>query len=86
MEEHELSQIEAHIQALKTSHAALASSDELDQLWKIIHRPGWTTPAELAFVLTGLESVVAQTRQLTSLKQGLLVGARLVGTTRAVGA
>ncbi len=85
MEKHELSQVEAHIQALKTSHAVLASSDELDELWKIIHRPGWTTPAELAFLVNGLESIKSQTLQLTSLKQGLVRSASLVGTTRAAG-
>ena len=86
MEKHELSQVEAHIQALKTSHAALASSDELDQLWNIIHRPGWTTVAELAFLINGLESIKSQTLQLTALKQGLVKSASLVGTGRAAGA
>jgi len=86
MEKHELTLVEAHIQAIKTSHAALASTDELDELWKIIHRPGWTTPAELAFLITGLESIKSQTLQLTAMKQGLLNSAILVGTGRAAGA
>jgi hypothetical protein len=86
MEKHELLQVEAHIQAIKTSHAALASTDELDELWKIIHRPGWTTPAELAFLMNGLESIKAQTLQLTALKQGLVNSASLVGAGRAAGA
>jgi hypothetical protein len=86
MEKHELTQLEAHIQGLKTSHAALANTSELDELFKIIHRPGWTTPAEFAFVLIGLESIKAQTLQLTVLTQGLLSGAKLVGTGRAAGA
>jgi len=86
MEKHELSQVEAHIQALKTSHAALASSDELDQLWRIIHQPGWTTLAELAFLMNGLESIKAQTVQLTALKQGLVKSASLVTATRGAGA
>ena len=86
MEKHELTQLEGEIQALKTSHAALASGDSLDELLKIIHRPGWTTPAELAFVLTGLASVRAQTAQLTSLTNGLVAAAKLVGAGRAAGA
>ena len=86
MEKHELSQVENHIQALKTSHAALANSDELDQLWNIIHRPGWTTVAELAFLINGLESIKSQTLQLTALKQGLVKSASLVGAGRAAGA
>lgn len=86
MEKHELSQLEGEIQALKTSHAALASGDSLDELLRIIHRPGWTSVAELAFVRTGLESVRAQTAQLNALTQGLLNAAKLVGAGRAAGA
>ena len=86
MEKHELAQLEEQIQALKTTHAALASGDALDELLKIIHRPGWTTVAELAFVQTGLESVRAQTVQLRTLTQGLLNAAKLVGAGRAAGA
>src|SRR5258708_39398110 len=84
-EKHELGQVEAPIRALKDSHAALASSDELDQLWNIIHRPGWTAVAEHAFLINGLESVKSQTLQLTALKQGLVKSASLVGTGRAAG-
>lgn len=86
MEKHELTQLEGEIQALKTSHAALASGDSLDELLKIIHRPGWTTPAELAFVRTGLESIRAQTAQLNALTHGLLNAAKLVGAGRAASA
>lgn len=86
MEKHELTQLEGEIQALKTSHAALASGDSLDELLRIIHRPGWTSVAELAFVRTGLESVRAQTAQLNALTQGLLNAAKLVGAGRAAGA
>ncbi len=86
MEKHQLTQLEGEIQALKTSHAALASGSSLDELLTIIHRPGWTTPAELAFVRTGLESVRAQTAQLNALTQGLLHAAKLVGAGRAAGA
>lgn len=86
MEKHELTQLEGEIQALKTSHAALATGDSLDELLKIIHRPGWTSVAELAFVRTGLESVRAQTAQLNALTQGLLNAAKLVGAGRAAGA
>lgn len=86
MEKHELTQLEGEIQALKTSHASLASGDSLNELLTIIHRPGWTTPAELAFVRTGLESVRAQTAQLNALTNGLLAAAKLVGAGRAAGA
>ena len=86
MEKHELAQLEGAIQGLKTAHATLGSGDSLDELLKIIHRPGWTSIAELAFVRTGLESIRAQTAQLTELTNGLLAAAKLVGSGRAAGA
>lgn len=72
MEKHEMTQLEGEIKALKTSHAALASGDSLDELFNIIHRPGWTSVAELAFVRTGLESIWAQTAQLNALTRAWL--------------
>jgi hypothetical protein len=86
MEKHELNQLETDIKALKASHSALGTGSSLDELLNIIHRPGWTTPAELAFVRTGLDAVQAQAKQLTALTQGLLNAAKLVGTGRAAGA
>jgi hypothetical protein len=64
MEKHELSQLESHIQTIRTAHQALARGSEMDELFKIIHNPEWTTPAEYAFLLASLESIKAQTAQL----------------------
>ena len=86
MEKHELAKIEAHIQAMRVAHAALADGSDADELFRIIHQPGWTTPAELAFLTTALESIQAQTRQLTTMRQSLLTAAKLVSTSRAAGA
>jgi len=86
MEKHELSQLESRIKAVKTSHTALSNNLSLDELLNIIHRPGWTTPAELAFVNAGLDSIDAQIKQLNNLTQGLLNSAKLVGAGRAAGA
>ena len=86
MEKYEINKLEADIKALQASHTALASSSTLGELLNVIHRPGWTTPAELAFVEAGLESIQAQTRQLAAFTQGLLNAALQVGATRAAGA
>jgi hypothetical protein len=85
MEKHELAKVETHIQTIRTAHAGLASGGPLDELFKIIHQPGWTTPAELAFLLTSLESIRAQTAQLATMEQGLLAAAQAVSTGRAAG-
>jgi hypothetical protein len=86
MQKHDLAKIEGHIQSMRTAHAALADSSDADELFRIIHQPGWTTPAELAFLTTALESIQAQTRQLTAMRQGLLTAAKLVSTGQAAGA
>jgi len=85
MEKHELSKVESHIQTIRTAYAALAGGGEMNELFKIIHNPGWTTPAELAFLLASLESIKAQTAQLAAMQQGLLAAAQLVSTARAAG-
>lgn len=86
MEKHELTQLEAHIQALKSAHAILADSATTDELWRIIHNPGWTTPAERLLVTAGVEHIIAQAKLLNSLQQNLLAAARAVGKTHAAGA
>lgn len=86
MEKHELAKIEGHIQSIRTAHAALADSSDADELFRIIHQPGWTTPAEVAFLLTALESIQSQPRQLTTMRQSLLTAAKLVSTGLAAGA
>ena len=86
MERHELMQLEAQIQALRSTHAVLADSATTDELWRIVHQPGWTTRAECLLVTSGLEYIIAQAKLLNSLQQNLLTGARVVGKTHVVGA
>jgi hypothetical protein len=85
MEKHQLSLLEAHIHAVKATHMTLADSSELDELLTIIHRPGWTTPAEWMLVATSLEYLAAQTKLVATLRQNLLTGARAVGKSQAAG-
>jgi hypothetical protein len=85
MEKHELAQLEAHIQSLKSTHTVLADSATTDELWRIIHQPGWTTPAERMLVTSSLEYIVALAKLLNTLQQNLLAGAKAVGKTHAAG-
>jgi hypothetical protein len=85
MEKQDLSKIESHIQTIRTAHAALAGGGEMDELFKIIHNPGWTTIAESAFLLASLESIKAHSVQLATMQKSLLAAAQLVNTARAAG-
>jgi hypothetical protein len=84
MDKSEFLKLESTLQSLKTAHAALGEPDDWDELWRIVHQPGWTTLAEATLVHITIESIVAQTRQLTALRSGLIAGARLVGKSQAV--
>ncbi len=86
MEKHKLNLLEAHIHAVKATLMTLADSSELDELLAIIHRPGWTTPAEGMLVTASLEYLAAQTKLVATLRQNLLAGARAVGKVQTAGA
>jgi len=87
MEKNHLAKLETHIRSLKSAHTAFGNIDDWDELQILIHRPGWTTPAEQLFVAATLESILEQTKQLNTLREGLLASARAVGASpvRAAG-
>ena len=57
----------------------LAVADEFDELRLIIHRPGWTTPAEHLLVQGALDALRAQIDGFVALKGALLDASRQVG-------
>jgi hypothetical protein len=78
MSEKSIQQVTQKLSALKTNLRSVAEDDVYDQLLQIIHRPGWTTPAEIAFFETVLNSVDAHTRLLSQLHKDLLRSSQLV--------
>jgi hypothetical protein len=74
-------QIESRCQDLTHALKGVADNKDFDELRSIIHKPGWTTPAEALFVGGILESMLAQAKHMAGLKQALLAGARAVTST-----
>jgi hypothetical protein len=74
----DLKQIESRCKDLTNSLKTLADEKDVAEFLQIIHRPGWTTPAEVAFVHGLLDAMNAQAKHLAGLKQTLLTGARAV--------
>ena len=58
----------------------LGNGGDLTELLKIIRRPGWTTPAELAFTHAILDAMLGHTAVLTKLRGDLLGAGHKVGT------
>jgi hypothetical protein len=75
----EIKHIESRCKELTQNLKSLADEKELSELMTIIHRPGWTTPAEALLVNGYLDSMSAHAKHIANLKQTLLEGARAVG-------
>ncbi|MEV7027645.1 hypothetical protein [Kitasatospora sp. NPDC093558] len=78
MDKDRLAHLEQRIHHLITVTKSL-TNDPHEELLKIIHRPGWTTPAELALVTSAVDQLIRQTETLNEARTGLLEGARSVG-------
>lgn len=84
MGEH-IAQLERGIETLQKSAHAFADDEGYSELLRIIRRPGWTTPAELAIFFASIEAMSAQVRELTKFKQELVGAAKQVGVEETVG-
>jgi len=73
---HDIAQLEGNIKALHEAVRVLAVDDEYVELLKIIHFPGYTTPAEFQLVTAVVKSMGVQVRELTALKETLLSASR----------
>jgi hypothetical protein len=82
MEKHNLPQLEARIKELEGVCKSVGDNSDLVELLTILHRPGWTTVAEFTFANSIVESLLAQTRNVLTLRKTLLEGSREVQAER----
>jgi hypothetical protein len=67
-----IDRLEDRIAAVRASLAQLGAPTEWEELVVIMHRPGWTTLAELLFAETMLEHMSRELAALGALKTQLL--------------
>jgi hypothetical protein len=82
--EHDIKGLEKKVTDLSDALAHLSSADDFRHLIQILRRPGWTTPAELIFAASIVESMLAQTTALAMQKKELLKGAEAVTSAKVV--
>jgi hypothetical protein len=70
--------LEKKIEALIDQLAALGNAQHLKELIRIIHQPGWTTVAEVAFVNAILDNIGAQAHVLDRMQAELVAASRKV--------
>jgi len=83
MAKHNIPQLEVRIKELEEVCKSVGDNSDLIELLKVIHRPGWTTPAEFTFATSIVDSLIGQARNLVALRKSLLAGSRDVELERA---
>ncbi|MGA5821765.1 hypothetical protein ACPC54_28340 [Kitasatospora sp. NPDC094028] len=79
MDKDQLAHLEQRISHLITVTKSV-TTDDYEDLRKIIHRPGYTTPAEWALLLSTVDGLIRQTEIVAEARKGLMDGARAVET------
>ena len=75
----DLGQLEERVTTLNKTLAKLGDGKELIELIRLLHRPGWTTPAEFRFASAIVNAMHAHASALTTMRQDLLDASREVG-------
>lgn len=74
-----IKELEKKITALSDALAHLGKGTSLQELLRIIHFPGYTTPAEFTFNMALLDAMQAQVGLIEKMGHDLLAGAKQVG-------
>ena len=75
---HDIDKLIHEIEGLRLDLNRIVGSDDWKELMKIIHMPGYTTPAEFYLVSRVVASMRAQTQVLANLQQTLLQGSHII--------
>ena len=76
--------IDKKVADLSDALAHLGKGTDLKELIRIIRFPGWTTPAEFAFVVAIVDSMQAQVNVLSSMNTQLLAAGKLVAAKASI--
>ena len=78
--ESDIRKMNATLDALGTHGGESSVNDESrEELFKLIRRPGWTTPAEFQLVAAFVQTITAGAESLAQMHAALLAGSRAVG-------
>jgi hypothetical protein len=84
MQDH-VSQLHQKVERLQREFQALTDKAPHDELLQIIHRPGWTTPAEAALAHAMVDGLIRQVAAMRQTHEDLLAAARQVGAATSLG-
>ena len=77
-EKHDRPSLEGRIRNLSAQLKHVAAGADFEEMLAIIHKPGYTTPAEYLLVSGIVDAMHEHARAMASLKQVLINGSRAV--------
>lgn len=75
----DIKKLEKQVTDVSDALAHLSTPEDWRHLLQIIHRNGWTTPAEYQFAMAILQSMHAQATTIANLRKQLLHASEMVG-------
>jgi hypothetical protein len=75
--------LDRRLRELSAAFTDLGNSDDFDELFKIIHFPGWTTWPEVFLVNTVIDAMERAVADSRSLRKALLQGALAISEASA---
>jgi hypothetical protein len=76
---HDIDGLETKLRTLNKSLADLGSQNVSEEFFRIIHGPGWTTPAEFALVSAMVDSIQNQLTSAHGQFRQMMTAARGIG-------
>jgi hypothetical protein len=76
-------ELDGRLRDLAASFGDLGSSDDFDELFRIIHRGGWTTVIDVAFMHSLIDATQRTVEDARQLRNAMLEGARAIGEASA---
>jgi hypothetical protein len=78
-----VSELSRRLHELRAAHARLGAPDHFEELFQIIHSPGFTTPTEIFLMNALVDSAESSMQDARRLHGALLDGARAISEASA---
>jgi hypothetical protein len=78
-----IEQLDHRLRDLSAAFADLGTSDDFEEVFRIIHFPGWTTVIDVFFMNTLIDSAERAVNDARLVRKALLEGAQAIGEASA---
>jgi hypothetical protein len=74
-----VNELNRRLRELKAAYVSLGASDDFEELFQIVHGPGWTTLPEIFLMNALVDAAESNVQDAQRLRKALLEGARTIG-------